>query len=90
MALAAAPVAVGPIASAGASTGAITEFPVPTNGSEPFGIAAGPGGNLWFVEVFGTVGRITTSGAVTEFPVPTSGTEPRCGQRARPGPTRRT
>ena len=28
----------------------ITEFPVPTANSEPYGITAGPDGNLWFTE----------------------------------------
>ena len=28
----------------------VTEFPIPTAGSAPFGIAAGPDGNLWFTE----------------------------------------
>ena len=50
----------------------ITEFPIPTAGSYPGGITAGPDGNLWFAE--GTaqkIGRITTAGVVTEFPIPT-------------------
>ena len=32
------------------TAGVITEFPVPTAGSSPVGIAAGPDGNLWFTE----------------------------------------
>src|SRR5271167_2682812 len=49
----------------------ITEFPLPTAGSAPSGIVAGPDGALWFVEV-GTnaIGRITTDGAITEFTIP--------------------
>ena len=31
-------------------TGTITEYPLPTAGSSPGGIAAGPDGNLWFTE----------------------------------------
>src|SRR5262249_23331445 len=46
----------------------ITEFPVLTAGSDPFGITAGPDGNLWFTEQIGDkIGRITPSGTVTEF-----------------------
>ena len=46
--------------------GKITEFPLPTHcesplGCEPFGITAGPDGNLWFTESSGNkIGRITT------------------------------
>ena len=32
------------------ATDAITEFPIPTAGSGPHGITAGPDGNLWFTE----------------------------------------
>jgi streptogramin lyase len=49
----------------------ISEFPVPTAGSDPAGIAVGPDGNLWFTESFtNQIGRITPAGVVTEFPVP--------------------
>jgi streptogramin lyase len=51
-----------------------TEYPLPTVGSFPFGIAAGPDGNLWFTEDHGNgnkIGRITTAGVITEFPTPT-------------------
>jgi len=55
----------------------VTEFAVPTAGSEPFGIAAGPDGNLWFTEGSGNkVGRITTAGVITEFAIPTAGSFP--------------
>src|SRR5947207_15947266 len=56
-----------------------TQFPVPTAGSFPDAIAAGPDGNLWFTESnnpnnFGNrgnqIGRITTAGVVTEFVIP--------------------
>src|SRR6266849_152887 len=55
-----------------AVAGKITEFPIPTSGSEPMGITRGPDGNFWFVE-FGTdkIGRITPRGTITEFPFPT-------------------
>jgi sugar lactone lactonase YvrE len=56
-----------------ASAQTITEFPIPTAFSRPYGIAVGPDGNLWFTEDGGNVGRITPRGVITEFPVPTSG-----------------
>ncbi|HWZ86758.1 MAG TPA: S-layer homology domain-containing protein [Thermoanaerobaculia bacterium] len=54
----------------------ITEFPIPTTGSQSFYIATGPDGNLWFAEVSGNkIARITTAGVVTEFPIPTPGAD---------------
>ena len=44
-----------------APAGSITEFPVPTAGSNPWGITAGPDGNLWFTEGNSNqIGRITS------------------------------
>jgi virginiamycin B lyase len=55
----------------------ITEFAIPTSGSQPVGIVAGPDGALWFAEGNGSkIGRITTDGTVTEYPVPTSNSWP--------------
>jgi streptogramin lyase len=53
--------------SAGAQV--ITEFHVGiTAAAEPYGITAGPDGNLWFTEWFGNrIGRIAPDGVVTEF-----------------------
>jgi streptogramin lyase/Tol biopolymer transport system component len=66
------------VSSSGATAESITEFPIPTASSYPWGIAAGPDGNLWFVEGTGNkIGRITTAGVVTEFSIPTAGAEPR-------------
>src|SRR5438445_526268 len=60
-----------------AASGRVTEFPVPTPGSVPAGIAAGPDGALWFTESSGNqIGRITTSGSVSEFPIPTPSSLP--------------
>ncbi len=57
--------------------GVITEFTVPTAGSQPGGIAAGPDGNVWFTESSGNkIGRITPAGVITEFTVPTAGSQP--------------
>jgi hypothetical protein len=54
--------------------GAITEFPIPTSAANPWGIAAGPDGNLWFTEMTrDRIGQITPAGVITEFPIPTSG-----------------
>lgn len=40
--------------------GRITEFALPTSASEPFGITAGPDGNLWFTEeVSNRIGHIS-------------------------------
>jgi hypothetical protein len=47
----------------------ITEFAVPTAGSEPYGFTVGPDGALWFTERMAKkIGRITTAGEVTELP----------------------
>ncbi len=49
----------------------ITEFPIPNSSSYPTGIAAGPDGNLWFLQDSGYIGMINpTNYAITEFPVP--------------------
>ncbi|MGB7587935.1 MAG: hypothetical protein WBM00_04425, partial [Solirubrobacterales bacterium] len=53
-----------------AAPGAITEFTVPTHISRPFGITAGPDGNVWFTENWPEahkIGRITPDGQITEF-----------------------
>jgi virginiamycin B lyase len=40
--------------------GVFTELPIPTAGSYPFGISAGPSGTLWFTEIDGnSIGAIT-------------------------------
>ena len=55
----------------------IVEYAVPTVGSLPAGITAGPDGALWFTESLGDkIGRITTSGTITEYPVPTPSSQP--------------
>jgi len=54
----------------------IQEFAVPTAGSQPNAIVAGPDGALWFTEFHaGKIGRITVTGAITEYPIAT----PACG-----------
>lgn len=55
----------------------IHEFALPNSSSEPFGIAAGPDGSVWFTELTGNrIGRITYHGAITEFALPRSGSSP--------------
>jgi hypothetical protein len=50
------------------TAGVVTEFSIPTAESLPFGIAAGPDGNLWFTEFLDNkIGRITSAGVITEF-----------------------
>jgi streptogramin lyase len=60
-----------------AAVGDITEYPTPTANSNPYGIAAGPDGNLWFVEYNASrVAKVTTSGAITEYLTPTVPSNP--------------
>src|SRR5262245_26350872 len=63
------------VAAVAAPIGAqsITEFSIPTSPSNPFGIAPGSDGNVWFTETLGVphkVARITPSGTVTEYALP--------------------
>jgi virginiamycin B lyase len=54
--------------SGGAWAQVITEFTSGIGtGTFPFGITAGPDGNLWFTKPAGAIGRITTAGVVTEY-----------------------
>ena len=64
-------------AFAASPAGQVSTYPIPTPGSYPFFIAAGPDGNLWFTEN-GTnqIGKITTAGTITEYAVPTSNSGP--------------
>jgi streptogramin lyase len=48
-----------------------------TANAQPYGITAGPDGNLWFTEFAADqIGRITPTGAITEFSIPTANAEP--------------
>jgi streptogramin lyase len=50
-------------------TGAAKIFKLPSRFAEPFGLAKGPDGNLWFTDGTGSIGRLVPStGAVTEYP----------------------
>ncbi len=58
------------------TSGTVSTYTIPTSGSEPLGIAAGPGGEaaLWFTECAANkIGKITTSGTITEYTVPGGG-----------------
>jgi virginiamycin B lyase len=63
--------------------GTLTEYAVPTPGSQPNVIVSGPDPNpahsksLWFAETAANkIGRITTSGVITEFSIPSPTTQP--------------
>jgi hypothetical protein len=60
------------LATATAVAQSFTEYPIPTASSSPYGIVAGPDGNLWFTES-GTnkIGKVTTTGAFTHYSIPT-------------------
>jgi streptogramin lyase len=59
------------------TTGAATNFDIPSSKGVPVSIAAGADGNLWFTENYANkIGRITTAGTVTEFPVQTANSTP--------------
>jgi streptogramin lyase len=64
----------------GGSAFPFDEFPTPTGGSGPFGIARGSDGNLWFTEqARNNIGRVNVNHApidITEFPVPTANSGP--------------
>ena len=59
-------------------SGTATEFPIPTSGSAPSGIAPGPDGNLWYAELApDKIGQVATSGTtLTESSTPSSPVEP--------------
>ncbi len=66
------------LASLPANAVTTLEFMIPTPASFPYGITAGPDGNIWFTESAGNkIGRITTTGSFTEFTIPTTVSQPR-------------
>jgi poly(3-hydroxybutyrate) depolymerase len=55
----------------------LRQFHLPTPGAEPFDIAAGPDGSMWFTEFHADkIGRISPAGVITEFRVPTADAGP--------------
>jgi hypothetical protein len=67
---------VSPPAARGASC-PFMEFVLPTADSQPYGITAGPDGNLWFTEQGSDrIGRITPAGMIAEFLLPNAKSGP--------------
>lgn len=70
---AAAPLPVATIVTGIDGLGELTEYQLPTHGSQPGHIVLGPDGNIWFAEYAGNrIGRLTPGGLLTEFTVPTT------------------
>jgi streptogramin lyase len=59
----------GVLAAMAAAAPTLSEFPLPTTGRAPSGIALGGEGDVWFAESggAGAIGRITPEGTITEF-----------------------
>jgi len=59
--------------------GVVTEFAIPTPGSQPIGLTLGGDNNLWFTETASNkIGRIVPStGAISEWGVPTTASGPK-------------
>lgn len=52
-------------------------YRLPEQGAEPFDIAAGADGSMWFTEFAADrIGRISPAGVITQFSVPTAGAGP--------------
>jgi len=52
----------------------LTEFTIPTQGSQPWDLAVGSDNSIWFTEHNGNkIGRCTMAGVITEFSIPTVG-----------------
>ena len=59
------------------SAGVITEYTVPTPGSNPLGIATVGGGDAWFTEYNANkIGHVTSAGVFQEFTIPTPNSGP--------------
>ena len=62
---------------AGRAAAATLEFPIPTGGADPEGIACGPDGAYWFVEYAqGKIGRVNTNGVMSEYQIPSGNCRP--------------
>ena len=54
-----------------------SEYTVPTAASQPFDIAKGPDGSLWFTETIGNkIAKLDETATFTEFPIPTAASRP--------------
>jgi virginiamycin B lyase len=61
------------IARMNPTSGALTQFTIPTANAQAAYITTGPDTATWFTETHGNkIGRITTTGAITEWPIPTA------------------
>jgi streptogramin lyase len=58
------------------TTGAITEYPTPTNGDGPASIVSGPSGDLWFIDGLNLASINPGTHAITEYSIPISGVLP--------------
>ncbi len=68
---------VGKITIDGKMDGKVQHFALPTVGSVPIYIKAGPDGNMWVTELVGNViARVTQAGKVDEFCIPTHNSRP--------------
>jgi virginiamycin B lyase len=60
------------------SAAAIDEYSIPVGGGEPFEVAAGSDGALWFTQDSpNKIGRFTTGGTYSEYSIPSAASEPR-------------
>ena len=63
-------------AATAAPTGLTAEFGLPSPEGQPYGIAPGPDGAMWFTENrIAKIGRIAPGGEVTEFTIPNAETK---------------
>jgi virginiamycin B lyase len=68
---------VGRVTFAADGSAAVTHFTLPTVGSVPIYITAGPGNTMWCTELAGNaIARVTSDGIVTEYPIPTYNSRP--------------
>lgn len=68
---------VGRVSFAADGSATVAHFALPTTGSVPIYIAAGPDGAMWCTELVGNaIARVTPDGAVTEYPIPTYNSRP--------------
>src|SRR5262245_37209358 len=73
--LAVALVATIALADGMAAAQSVPEHTIPTAGSRPLGITAGPDGNLWFTED-GKIGKVTTTALSPSTPSPPAASRP--------------
>jgi virginiamycin B lyase len=65
------------VAAGAAAQPAISEWGIPTSGSQPSHIVPDGAGNLWFTQTAGNkIGRVSQNGVFQEFNVPTGDSQP--------------